>query len=73
MRTKITHLILSTVFAVSLAYMASIVTIMIIPILGYMLTAIAQIMEDNFDITIQIFCWVYSVVFVYWLYKKSPN
>lgn len=73
MKTKITHLILSTVSAVILAYIASIATIMIIPILGYILTAIAQIMEDNFYITIQIFCWVYSVVFVYWLYKKSPN
>jgi len=43
MKTKIIHLILSTVFAVILAYMASIATIMIVPILGYILTTIAQI------------------------------
>lgn len=72
MKTKITHLILSTVFAVILAYMASIATIMIIPILGYIFTDIAQIMEDNFDMTIRILCWLYSVIFAYLLYKKLP-
>ena len=53
---KITHLILFTVSAVILAYMASIATIMIMPIMGYILTAIAQIMEDNFNITIRVLC-----------------
>lgn len=56
MKTKITHLIISLIFAVILGYMASIATIMIIPITGYILTAMAQIMDNNFDITIRILC-----------------
>ena len=56
MKTKITHLIISLIFAVMLGYMASIATMMIIPITGYILTAIAKIMNDNFDITIRILC-----------------
>lgn len=69
MNTKVTHLILFTVFAVILAYMASIATIMIIPILGYILTSMAQIMDNNFDITIQILWWVYTVLISYYFYK----
>ena len=56
MHTKITHLIISLIFAVILGYMASVATLMIIPITGYILTAIAQIMDNNFDITIRILC-----------------
>ena len=56
MQTKITHLIISLIFAVILGYMASVATIMIIPITGYILTAIAKIMDNNFDITIRILC-----------------
>ena len=56
MQTKITHLIISLIFAVILGYMASVATIMIIPITGYILTAIAKIMNNNFDITIRILC-----------------
>ena len=69
MQTKITHLIISLIFAVILGYMASIATIMIIPITGYILTAIAQIMDNNFDITIRILCWVYTVLISYYFYK----
>ena len=47
MKTKITHLILSAIFAVIIWYIASIATIMIIPILGYILTAMAQIMDNT--------------------------
>lgn len=71
MKTKVTHLILFTVFAVILAYMASIATMMIIPITGYMLTAIAQIMGNNFDITIRILCWVYTVLISYYLHNAN--
>ena len=56
MQTKIIHLIISLIFAVILGYMASIATLMIIPITGYVLTAIAKIMNNNFDITIKILC-----------------
>ena len=45
MQTKITHLIISLLFAVIIGYMASIATLMIIPITGYILIAIAQIMD----------------------------
>jgi hypothetical protein len=69
MQTKITHLIISLIFAVILGYMASVVTIMIIPITGYILTAIAKIMDNNFDITIRILCWVYTVLISYYFYK----
>jgi len=72
MKTKITHLIISTIFAVILAFMASVATIMIIPVLGYIFTAIAQIMENNFDITMRVLCGVYSVLLSYYLYKNSP-
>ena len=70
MKIKITHLILSTVFAVILAFMASVVTIMIIPILGYIFTAMAQIMNDNFDITIRILCGTYTVILALYFYNK---
>lgn len=70
MQTKITHLIISLIFAVILGYMASVATIMIIPITGYILTAIAQIMDNNFDMTIRILCWLYSVIFAFLIYKK---
>lgn len=70
MQTKIIHLIISLVFAVILGYMASIATIMIIPITGYILTAIAKIMNNNFDITIRILCWVYTVLISYYLWTK---
>ncbi len=70
MQTKITHLIISLIFAVILGYMASIATLMIIPITGYILTAIAQIMDNNFDITIRILCWVYTVLISYYLWIK---
>ncbi len=56
MQTKITNLIISLIFAVILGYMASIATLMIIPITGYVLLAIAKIMDNNFDITIRILC-----------------
>ena len=56
MKSKITHLIISLIFAVILGYMASVATIMIIPITGYILLAIAKIMDNNFDITIRILC-----------------
>ena len=69
MQTKITHLIISLIFAVILGYMASVATVMIIPITGYILLAIAQIMENNFDITIRILCWVYTVLISYYFYK----
>lgn len=69
--TKITHLILSIIFAVILGYMTSIATMMIIPIIGYILTTIAQIMNDNFDITIRILCWVYTVLISYYLHNAS--
>lgn len=72
MKTKITHLILSTIFAVILAFIATVATIMIIPILGYIFTAMAQIMNDNFDIAIRVLCWLYSVLLSYYLYKNSP-
>ena len=62
MQTKITNLIISLIFAVILGYMASIATLMIIPITGYVLLAIAKIMDNNFDITIRILCWVYTVL-----------
>ena len=69
MQTKITHLIISLIFAVILGYMASVATLMIIPITGYILTAIAKIMDNNFDITIRILCWVYTVLISYYFYK----
>lgn len=69
MKNRIIHLILSTVFAVIIWFMASISTMMTIPITGYILTAIAQIMNDNFDITIQILWWVYTVLISYYFYK----
>lgn len=71
MNTKVTHLIISLIFAVILAYMASIATIMIIPILGYILTSMAQIMDNNFYITIQILWWVYTVLISYYLWIKT--
>lgn len=71
MKTKITHIILSTVFAVIIWYIASIATIMIMPILGYIFTAIAQIMDNNFDITMRILCWVYTVLIA--LYLRNAN
>lgn len=71
MKSKITHLIISLIFAVTLGYMASISTIMIIPIIGYILTAMAQIMNYNFDITIRILCWVYTVIISYYLWTKT--
>ncbi len=71
MKTKVTHLILSAVFAVIFAYMASIVTIMFIPILWYILTAIAKMMDNNFDITIRTLCWVYTVLISYYLWIKT--
>jgi len=71
MQTKITHLIISLIFAVILGYMASVATLMIIPITGYILTAIAQIMDNNFDITIRILCWVYTVLISYYLWTKT--
>lgn len=66
MQIKITHLIISLIFAVILGYMASVATIMIVPITGYILTAIAKIMDNNFDITIRILCWVYTVIISYY-------
>lgn len=72
MQTKITHLIISLIFAVILGYMASIATIMIIPITGYILLAIAKIMDNNFDITIRILCWVYTVLFTLYLHNANP-
>lgn len=69
MQTKITYLIISLIFAVILGYMASVATLMIIPITGYILLAIAQIMDNNFDITIRILCWVYTVLISYYFYK----
>ena len=71
MKTKITHLILSTVFAVILAFMATISTIMIIPIIGYIFTVMAQIMNDNFDIAIRVLCWLYAVLFSLWLWNTK--
>ena len=68
---KITHLIISLIFAVILGYMASVATMMIMPITGYILTAIAQIMDNNFDITIRILCWVYTVLIA--LYLRNAN
>jgi len=70
MQTKIIHLIISLIFAVILGYMASIATLMIIPITGYVLTAIAKIMNNNFDITIKILCWMYTVLISYYLWIK---
>lgn len=70
MKTKITYLIISFIFAVILGYMASVATMMIIPITGYILTTIAQIMDNNFDITIRILCWVYTVLISYYLWTK---
>lgn len=70
MQTKITHLIISLIFAVILGYMASVATIMIIPITGYILTAIAKIMDNNFDITIRILCWVYTVLISFYLWTN---
>ena len=70
MQTKITNLIISLIFAVILGYMASVATLMIIPIVGYILTAMAQIMDNNFDITIRILCWVYTVLISYYLWTK---
>jgi len=71
MQTKITHLIISLIFAVILGYMASVATLMIIPITGYILTAIAKIIDNNFDITIRILCWVYTVLIA--LYLRNAN
>ena len=68
---KITHLIISLIFSVILGYMASVATMMIMPITGYILTAIAQIMDNNFDITIRILCWVYTVLIA--LYLRNAN
>lgn len=70
MQTKITHLIISLIFAVIIGYMASVATLMIIPITGYILTAIAKIIDNNFDITIRILCWVYTVLISYYLWIK---
>jgi len=67
MKTKITHLIIITISAVILWFMASVATIMTIPILGYILTAMAQIMNDNFDITMRVLCWFYTVIISLWL------
>lgn len=69
MKDKNYPFIISLIFAVILGYMASVATLMIIPITGYMLTTIAQIMDNNFDITIRILCWVYTVIISYYLYK----
>ncbi len=71
MKSKITHLIISLIFAVILGYMASVATLMIIPITGYILTAIAKIMDNNFDITIRILCWLYTVLIA--LYLRNAN
>lgn len=71
MQTKITHLIISLIFAVILWFMCSVLTIMIVPIVGYILTAIAKIMEDNFDTTIKILCWTYTLFFTYYLWKNN--
>lgn len=74
MQTKITHLIISLIFAVIIGYMASIATIMIIPITGYILTAIAHIINNNFDITINILCWFYTVLInLYFYYGTRHN
>lgn len=70
MKTKITHLIISLIFAVMLGYMASIATFIIVPVIGYILTAMAQIMDNKFDITIRILCWVYTVLISYYLWIK---
>ena len=72
MQTKITHLIISLVFAVIIWYMASVATVMIIPIIGYILTAIAKIMNNNFDITIRILCWMYTVLIALYLRNANP-
>ena len=72
MQTKITNLIISLIFAVILGYMASIATLMIIPITGYVLLAIAKIMDNNFDITIRILCWVYTVLIALYLRNANP-
>jgi len=71
MKTKIIHLIISLIFAVIIGYMASVATIMIIPIIGYILTTIAQIIDNNFDIIIRILCWVYTVLISYYLYNAN--
>ncbi len=72
MQTKITYLIISLIFAVILGYISSIATIMTIPITGYILTAIAKIMDNNFDITIRILCWVYTVLIALYLRNANP-
>jgi hypothetical protein len=72
MKSKITHLIISLIFAVILGYMASIATIMIIPITGYIFTAIAKIMDNNFNITIRILCWMYTVLIALYLRNANP-
>lgn len=72
MKTKITHLIISLIFAIILGYMASVATLMIIPITGYILLTIAQIMDNNFDITIRILCWVYTVLIALYLRNSNP-
>lgn len=71
MKIKIINLIISLIFAVIIWFMASVATLMIIPITGYMLTAIAQIMGNNFDITIRILCWVYTVLISYYLHNAN--
>ncbi len=72
MQIKITHLIISLIFAVILGYMASVATLMIIPITGYILLTIAKIMDNNFDITIRILCWVYTVLIALYLWNANP-
>ena len=72
MQTKITHLIISLVFAVIIWYMASVATVMIIPITGYIFTAIAKIMDNNFNITIRILCWMYTVLIALYLRNANP-
>jgi type III secretory pathway component EscS len=72
MKSKITHLIISLIFAVIIGYMASVATLMIIPITGYIFTAIAKIMDNNFNITIRILCWMYTVLIALYLRNANP-
>lgn len=64
---------MSLIFAVILWFMASIATLLIIPITGYILLTIAKIMDNNFDITIRILCWVYTVLISYYLHNASTS
>lgn len=57
--------IIKLFFSATLWFMLTVATIMIVPILWYLFTTIAQIMNNNFDITIRILCWFYTVYIAY--------